>query len=306
MQGRVVAIGECMLELSANTAGGWLLGYAGDTFNTALYLARLGVDVAYLTALGTDPFSAELLRDWQNEGVDTGLVLTDASRLPGLYAIRTDSFGERSFYYWREAAAARRLFDLPGIDASLKAAEGAGLLYLSGITLSLFGPDERARIVALAVAVREHGGAVAFDPNYRPRGWASADLARAAIAEIAPHVTIALPTFEDEAVLHGDYDPQATLARWRTLGASDIAVKLGPRGALVAIGDGGKLVPAPAHVKPVDTTGAGDAFNAAYLAARFRGAASIDAARHGHRLAGEVVRHPGAIIPRPIMPDLAE
>ncbi len=304
MQGRVVAIGECMLELSADAGGGWRLGYAGDTFNTALYLARLGIDVAYLTALGTDPFSTELLRDWQDEGVNTGLVLSDASRLPGLYAIRSDSFGERSFYYWREAAAARRLFDLPGIDAALATAEGAGLLYLSGITLSLYDPAERGRIVALAGTIHKGGGVVAFDPNYRPRGWASADLARAAIAEITPHVTIALPTFEDEVILHGDLDPQATLARWRALGASEIVVKLGSRGALVAIDESATLVPTPARVKPVDTTGAGDAFNAGYLAARLCGAALVDAARHGHRLAGQVVLHPGAIIPLTSMPDL--
>ena len=64
-------------------------------------------------------------------------------------------------------------------------------------------------------------------------------------------------------------------------------------------------VEAPPAAGVVDTTAAGDSFAAAYLAARLRGAAPAEAARAGHALAGAVVRHPGAIIPRDAMPDLA-
>lgn len=297
---RVVAVGECMLELS-RAGDGWRLGHAGDTFNTALYLARLGLDVAYLTALGRDPFSDEMLAGWAAEGLDTSLVLTDPERLPGIYAIRTDRFGERSFHYWRSEAAARRLFELPGIDAALGSAKGAGLLYLSGITLSLFDEPGRARLRALALDVRDNGGVVAFDPNYRARGWADAASAVAAIEAISPLVMIALPTFDDEVALHGDVSPEATVARWQARGAREVVVKLGPKGCLVAKEGNSFLVPSPAHIMAVDTTGAGDAFNAAYLGARRQGLDPVAAAGFANSLAGEVVKHPGAIIPRAAM-----
>jgi 2-dehydro-3-deoxygluconokinase len=292
----LVAVGECMLEL-AREGEHWRLGHAGDTLNTALYLRRLGVPVAYLTALGADPFSQQMRSSWQREGIDVSLVLTDAARLPGLYAIRNDEDGERHFYYWRERSAARRLFTLPGIDAAVQRACRADQLYLSGITLSLFDEPERARLLEIARAVRAHGGQVIFDPNYRPACWRDAGAARAAIAALAPMVSMALPTFADESVLYGDAAPEHCAQRWQHWGANEVVVKLGPQGCLVATGERCDLVPVIKPVTAIDATGAGDAFNAAYLAARLADHTPHEAARAAHRLAAQVIQHPGAILP---------
>ena len=300
---RVVCFGECMLELSRQADGAARLAFGGDTLNTALYMARLGDDVAYATALGTDPWSAELTEAWAREGVDTALVLTDPERVPGLYAIRTDDQGERTFTYWRDRSAARNYFNLEAVEASLSAMAGADLLYLSGITLSLFDEAGRARIAEVARAVRERGGKVAFDPNYRPRNWAGgADEARSAIGELMPLVDWALPTFEDEQMLWGDGSAEDTARRWREAGATLVVAKQGPDGALVSDGSGARLVGTRA-VRPVDTTGAGDSFNAGCLHALLAGASADDAVRAGHRLAGIVVQHRGAIIAPEHMPD---
>jgi 2-dehydro-3-deoxygluconokinase len=292
----LVAVGECMLEL-AGDAELWRLGHAGDTFNTVLYLRRLGVPVAYLTALGTDPFSQQMRAAWLAEGIDVSLVLSDPTRLPGLYAIRNDQDGERHFYYWRERSAARRLFTLPGIEAALQRAGGADQLYLSGITLSIFADAERARLLELAGTVRARGGQVIFDPNYRPAGWAQVGAARAAIEALAPMVSVALPTQTDEAAVFGDAGPEQTADRWRGWGASEVVVKLGAQGCLVAVGAQRDYVPVPGPVTVVDATGAGDAFNAAYLSARLAQRTPVQAARVAHRLAREVIQHRGAILP---------
>ncbi|HTY49622.1 MAG TPA: sugar kinase [Steroidobacteraceae bacterium] len=297
-----VVVGECMLELVC-ARGQWRLGHAGDTFNTALYLTRLGLPAAYLTALGTDPFSADMRAAWAAEGLDTSLVLTDPARLPGLYAIRNDADGERHFYYWRERSAVRRLFHLPGVEAALERARGAGRLYLSGITLSLFSPAERAELTALAAAVRERGGLVIFDPNYRSAGWSGPGEARAAIEALAPLVSLALPTLADETALFGDTDPGRSAARWQHWGAPEVVVKLGAAGCLVAAGGEHTSLPQQA-VAAVDTTGAGDAFNAAYVAARAAGCTAQHSAQVANRLAALVVQHPGAIVPRELMPTL--
>jgi 2-dehydro-3-deoxygluconokinase len=294
---RVVAIGECMLELSA-AADAWRMGHAGDTFNTALYMARLGVPVAYLTALGRDPFSEEMRTSFRAEGVDDTLVLTDPKRLPGLYAIRTDANGERSFHYWRERSAARNLFALEGIESALSRAAECSLLYLSGITLSLFDAADRERLRGLAALVRGHGGRVAFDPNYRVAGWVDAQSARDAFSAFAPEVDTVLPTFDDERLLWGDADVDACIARWRGFGASEIVVKLGPEGCAIAEADGHRLVPGSRVERVVDTTGAGDSFNAAYLAARLRAEPQRPAAEAGNRLAAQVIQVRGAIMPR--------
>ena len=300
---QVVVVGECMLELVSQDQDqgqdrDWQLGYAGDSFNTALYLARLQVPVAYLTALGADPFSDDMRAGWTREGIDTSMVLTDPSRLPGLYAIRNDVDGERHFYYWRERSAARQLFALPGIDAALTRARRAQWLFLSGITLSIYTPAERERLVHTAAAVRANGGQVVFDPNYRPALWGGAAQAREAFAALAPAVTLALPTHADEAMLFGDTDPLQSVARWQHQGATEVIIKLGAQGCLAAAGAETLRIAPTASVAPVDTTGAGDAFNAAYLAGRIAGLAPSAAARGAHRLAGAVIQHRGAILSR--------
>jgi 2-dehydro-3-deoxygluconokinase len=293
----MIVIGECMLELTRDQDR-WRLGYAGDTFNTALYLSRLGVSTAYLTALGADRFSQDMLAEWRADGLDTSLVLTSATRLPGLYAVSNDADGERHFYYWRERSAARELFSLPGIEAALARARGAPQLYLSGITLSLFDHDGRAQLNATAAAVRAGQGEVIFDPNYRASGWAGLEAARAAIRALAPTVTIALPTFGDEVTLFGDASPEATVMRWREWGAAQVIVKLGAEGCLVSDAGGTQRVPAAAAATVIDTTGAGDAFNAGYLAARRAGQDAVQAAGAANRLAALVIQHRGAILPR--------
>src|ERR687898_2708432 len=168
---RVASIGECMIELRHRSATVLDLAYGGDTLNTAVYLARLTRDreasVHYVTAVGDDAYSDGMLAMWREERIATDLVARLPGRLPGLYTIRTDAQGERSFTYWRSASPARDV--LRGARAEQVAAALAGyhLLYLSGITLSILDPPQRAALLAIADLVRAHGGRVAFDSNYR-------------------------------------------------------------------------------------------------------------------------------------------
>ncbi|MEE8272285.1 MAG: sugar kinase [Alphaproteobacteria bacterium] len=302
---KVAAIGECMVEFSPRPGGGYIQSFGGDTLNFAVYLARLGAAVDYVTALGDDPFSAEMLAAWRAEGVGTDLVDIAPGRMPGLYVIRTDADGERSFHYWRDRAPARELFARAHASGLAERLAGYDWLYLSGITLSIYGRDGRAVLFEVLDAARRHGGRVAFDGNYRPRGWnEDAAAARGAFAEILRRADLALPTFDDEHALFGDRDAEACASRHRAAGIGEVVVKQGERGCLVGTGDDAVWVPTERVAAPVDTTAAGDSFNAGYLAARLGGADAPAAARQGHRLAATVIRYPGAVIPRDAMPDM--
>lgn len=300
--GGMAAIGECMIELSPRTGGLFSLGFGGDTLNTAVYLARLGVGIDYLTALGDDSFSTRMLDSWQAEGVGTRLVPRLAGRLPGLYVIEIDRAGERRFSHWRDRAPARELFALPQTQEILAAMTGYDLIYLSGISLSLYGEAGRAVLFEGLDAARRAGARIVFDGNYRPRNWPGAGEARAAMQAMLERTDIVLTSFDDEQAVHGDADVHATIRRIRGLGIGEIVVKQGSEGCVVVDVEGVHALPATPQGTVVDTTAAGDSFNAAYLAARLAGQSELQAAACGHRLAGTVICHPGAIIPREVMP----
>jgi 2-dehydro-3-deoxygluconokinase len=182
---RVASIGECMLELSAAGATPELrrLGFGGDTLNTAVYLARLGLAVDYVTALGDEPYSEHMVEAWRGEGVGTDWVQRIPGRLPGLYMIEVDAEGERRFFYWRQQAPAREIFANDRTDALCRALLSYDWLYVSGISLSLYGEAGRERLFDLLRQFRAEGGKVAFDSNYRPRGWPSVEVARREIRD---------------------------------------------------------------------------------------------------------------------------
>ena len=301
---RVASIGECMVELRHRDERVLELGFAGDSFNTALYLARCNsrerLAVDYVTALGTDPYSEAMLRSWRDEGIGTEAVALLPGKLPGLYLISTDAGGERRFFYYRSASAARELFRDGASDGLLAALPGYDVLYFTAITLSILETGARERFRAALAGAKEAGRLIVFDSNYRPAGWADAAAAQQAIAPFLDLIRLALPTFEDEQAVWGDETPADTIARYAGR-RIEVCVKRGSDGCVLS---DGSLVPVPQRIAPIDTTAAGDAFNAAYLTARLAGRPAAEAAVAGHILAGAVIQHRGAIMPKdaPIPP----
>lgn len=304
---RVACIGECMVELAHRSAMDLQLAFGGDTLNTAVYLRRLtrGQDIAvdYVTALGDDAYSDAMLAFWQEEGLGVDLVARLKGRLPGLYTIRTDEGGERHFTYWRGQAAARDLLN-DGRGAMLKQRLGAyDLIYLSGITLSILDRPQRQALFELVDEVRNNGGKVAFDGNFRPAGWPSLDEARACFAAMQSRVDIALPTLDDEQALMGSADAADVAKRLHDQGIDLVAVKLGAEGCLLSDADGAEIIGTSPVEQVVDSTAAGDSFNAGFLAGLLLGKKPAVAAMDGHRLAGRVLQHRGAVIPIDVMVD---
>lgn len=297
---RVACIGECMIELRPAPGGLYSRGFGGDTLNTAAYLARLGIRTDYITALGDDTLSDEMAVGWQAEGIGTAKVARLKGKLPGIYLIETDARGERKFFHWRESAAARQLMDLPETDDILQSLAGYDVVYLSAITLSILTGDGRDRLIAALGQARAKGARIAFDTNFRERGWPDPDVARKVFTEAFGAADIVLASTEDLLPLYPGESDEHLMAR---IPAGEVVLKRGEPASIVRVDGTAHLVKAEPVTRPVvDTTAAGDSFAAAYLAARLNGADPVAAARAGHRLAGVVVCYPGAIIPREAMP----
>ena len=296
---RAICIGEAIAELARGGDGRFALASAGDTFNTAIYLARAGIATAFATALGDDPYSDAIVSLAKAESIATDMIVRAPGRLPALALVGGDNKGGSRAHFWRDAAPAGELFELPNWSRTAEALLGARLIYFSGITLSLYSNIGLGRFLAAVELARGNGAKVAFDGNFRPGGWRG-DLSRArtVFAEALKRVDIALPAYDDEAVLWGDPSPEATIERLQAFGVNEIVVKNGPNSALVASAGAREAVPVPEVVVPVDASAAGDGFNAGYLAARLSGSGPLEAATAAHKLAGQVIRHRGAIVPR--------
>lgn len=301
---RIAAIGECMVELQRHGEG-LTYRFGGDTLNTSVYMARIldpmQFDVTYVTGLGNDPFSEEMLAGWQAEGINTSLVQRVPNKLPGLYFITTDAGGERSFFYWRNDAAARFWPALAGADAVLAEVSRADMIYISGISMAILPPESRKKVIEVLAACRAHGGKVAFDNNYRPRQWESPEVAAGVYDEVLKHTHTALFTLDDEVAMRGPTEINVLIERLQGLGVEEIVIKQGEGPCVVETGGQRVEVDATKVDNVVDTTAAGDSFGAAYLAARLSGADLESAARAGHALAGKVIQHKGAVIPREFM-----
>ncbi|TYC52117.1 sugar kinase [Rhodobacterales bacterium] len=291
-----LAIGECMVEMAPTAEGTYAMGFAGDTLNTAWYARKClpgDWSVGYYTAVGTDKVSGEMLDFLKGSNIETDAVRKLDDRTVGLYLIQLKD-GERSFAYWRSQSAARLLAaDVARLD---EAVSSAGLIYFSGITIAILSPEDRKTFLSSLRRARDAGAKVAFDPNLRPRLWEDAETMRKSVTEAAGLCDLVMPSFEDELAHFGDETPAVSADRYLAAGAKMVVVKNGPEDVICAsAGERQTFQPDPVR-DIVDTTAAGDSFNAAFLSEYLTGGeitASVSAAA---RLAGKVIRHRGALV----------
>lgn len=301
-----LSIGECMVEMAPAEDDRYAMGFAGDTFNTAWYARRMmlpEVEVTYLTAVGTDDLSQRMLSFMRGAGVvPEAREIED--RTVGLYLVQLHD-GERSFSYWRDTSAARCLAD--GLERLPRVVGQGDYAYFSGITLAILSREDRETLLGCLSEARRAGVTIVFDPNLRPRLWPAGDEMQDWIGKGAAVADIALPSYQDEATHFGDAAPEATANRFLEAGATTVMVKNGAGPVLGIDAESTFLTVEPPRVQIVDTTAAGDAFNAAALAtliAREPLEAAIDA---GCRLASKVVTERGALVSTAVeaVPELA-
>jgi 2-dehydro-3-deoxygluconokinase len=291
-----ICIGECMVELRPVDDGHLKRGFAGDAYNTAVYLKRSApdIEVAFLTATGDESLSNAMVETWRGEGISDRLTFRIPGERPALYLIETNAKGDRKFHYWRSETPAKEWLRLLLAAGGAELLNKSDLVYVSGISLAILSYADRQAAVELLGTLKTK---VAFDPNIRPALWKSMDEARHTFEAMVKVASIVLPSRQDYQLMYGMDDPQAQIEFTATLTDAEIALTCDEDGCRLRVGDEIIALPTQA-VKVVDTSGAGDSFNGAYLAARLKGRDPRDAVGDGLALAAKVVAQPGAIIPR--------
>jgi 2-dehydro-3-deoxygluconokinase len=291
----IVSLGECMVEFFSEEpiarAGSFQKAYGGDTLNTLVAAARLGASTGYITRVGDDPFAPFLLESWGAEGVDVSHARM-VEGFNGLYFISVLSGGEREFTYYRRGSVASTMTPA---DLDPAYIGGARVLHVSGISQAI-SPSCRETVLTAVRLARERGVLVSYDPNLRLKLWPSLAAARAAMQEVLPFADIVLPSAPEEmAELLEVRTPEEGVERLWTTGVATVVVKLGEKGCL--LGYDGRLVAIPPFVPDavVDATGAGDAFDGAFLHGLVSGLSPEEAARLAVVCAALSLRKRGAI-----------
>lgn len=281
----VIALGETMLSLVA--ADGPLaesrtlhVTFGGAEANTSVGLVRLGVSAAWVSRLGADLAGRRVHESIDRCGVDVRWVRWDPDRPTGL--MLRDTRGTVVYYRGGSAASALSPGDLDAVPV-----EEARAVLVTGVT-ALIGPDpQRAAIALLDRAT----GLRVVDPNIRVGLWGS-DRAKELIAPLVERADVLLGGERELAELAGDLSGEALAHACSAIGPREVAVKRGERGAGVLDEEGVWHELVPERVHDVDPVGAGDAFNAGYVAARLNGAppreALVEGARCGAEVAGTV------------------
>ena len=275
----VVTFGECMAvvypqtPVSLDTADGLTLDIGGAEANTAIRLCQLGHATRYVSRVGADTFGRRIRATLEAHGVDTAYLRTDPTTQTGVFFREWLSDGLRRTYYYRAGSAASRM---EARDLDPAQFVGARLVHLTGITPAISQSCRAAtlRVVELAQAA---GAAISFDPNYRPALWSVAD-ARATLLPLLGHADILLIGHEDALALFDTDDPDTIFAHAADAGIGITVLKQGEQGVTAQVE--GRRISLPAYpTTVVDPVGAGDAFNAGFLAGWLRGAdleASLD------------------------------
>lgn len=304
---QIVFMGECMAEL--RRTGQWngqsvplSQGFAGDSFNAAIYCQRqLGRELYYLTGIGEDSISDNLVSFAKANGVHSDYMLAIPEHTLGMYLIDTDEHGEREFTYWRKHSAATRLMEDPRSLDVLRSLKSGDVLYLSGISLAVLGYQGRRTLLEILGKCRQTGVCIVYDNNYRPRLWRGAAEAADAQKQIAALADLLLLTWEDELPLFGWENEAQALNDYAKISTAEIVIKRDAQPCLIHYNGVTTEVPGRVVEQVVDTTAAGDSFGGTYLAARLQGHDPEQAARQAHLIAGTVIQHPGAIIPVELM-----
>jgi 2-dehydro-3-deoxygluconokinase len=299
---KLFLFGECMVELlnvSPNTKLPQTLkqSFAGDVFNTAVYLKRVfnEMQVNIVTAVGNDDFSSNMVKFFEQQNIATDFVYRSDSKIAGLYSIKTDGEGERTFTYWRENSAARDVMKHLKSSEIEKMSDG-DVFFFSGISLAVIKPEDRPSFWLMIEKLKSAGLSIVFDPNYRARMWSSTDEAQEQFNKAFAMSDMSLPGIDDFQQLYSLSSADEVVTFSEQFNFSELVIKNGEQGVVCVKNNNIQQVNITPVENVVDTTSAGDSFNGVFIGARTSGINSIDAIKLASASAALVIQHRGAIV----------
>jgi 2-dehydro-3-deoxygluconokinase len=281
-----VTMGESMVAFEAQDYGPlrdvnlfrkWV-GGAEDNF--VIGLSRLGYKCGWFSRLGNDEFGKEILRTIRGEGVDVSKVIFDSNAPTGVFFVERQINADFKCYYYRQSSAGSRISPA---DIDPEYVKQARIVYLTGITPVLSESTREATGKMLQIAL-ENGQVIVFDPNLRLR-LCKITIARSILIPLMQKSTYVLPGEEELKLLMECPELPSAIEKAHSLGISNLIIKTGAKGAMLAIKDREPINIAGFQANNfLSAMGAGDAFDAGFVAGLLNNESLEQCVRWGNAL----------------------
>ncbi|MCG9709441.1 MULTISPECIES: sugar kinase [unclassified Pseudoalteromonas] len=296
---KIAFFGEAMQELNDEH----VLRFGGDVYNTAVYFKRLApqADAQFVSAIGIDEISQAAQTLWRQQGLSLSFVQTSTDKTLGRYGITTDSHGERKFCYARSDSAAKQFFQLDtqhNFIESLRTTHFSHC-YLSAISLAILDTANRQLLLDVLDDFKRAGGKVIFDSNYRSVLWQSEQATPFYLTayKLADYLFV---TDDDHHGVFGQCNEKELVSFYQQFTNKLVIIKQGVADTLVLNNKEIQRFTVQKAEHVVDTTSAGDAFSAGFLATYLYSHNTQQAISTAQQVALQVIAQKGAIVPTTI------
>lgn len=302
----ILFFGEIMIEFSCSVNKTYIKDFAGDTYNCCWYFNKISkhafensLQIQYLTKLGGDRFSQKALQEIASQNIEVKFIQMHENSTMGLYIIQTDELGDRSFDYWRKHSAARQMFSAKKDSLDHKALKQADIIFFSGISIAILNEKNRKYLLSTLKEIKNNPShtIIIFDGNYRSRLWENHKTAQQWYRAFYEVVDLIMPSVEDEMLRCELTNKSDVIPNLMEEYRGEFIIKNGSEEVFYGNHIANNKLSTPIVTDVVDTTSAGDSFNAQYIFSKYVEKLSTKLAiKKAQILAGKVIGKKGALI----------
>ncbi len=301
----VACLGEVLVDFIAeetgtlNAVSSFRKYPGGAPANVAVGIARLGITSGFIGKVGADTFGDFLISTLEQNGVDTKGITQTKEAPTALAFVSRSASGDRDFLFYRNPCADTLLTES---ELPLDWLNQIQYLHIGGVSLTR--DPSRQTTLRATEAAKQKGAKITFDPNLRLDLWSNGlSECRTVIHSILEYTDILLPSQEELTTLMATDNLNEAIHHAHKKGPSIICVKQGAHGSLISEknreGETRQFTQLPFDVEVIDTTGAGDGYNAGLIVGLVQGLSIEKAVLRGTAVASLVITKMGAMTALP-------
>ena len=295
MKINVCSIGEVMIEISNTKNRSYNQSFAGDTLNFCNYLDKKKLNAFFLSAIGKSEINQSLLDFVKSKNISTKYIKQINQFEIGLYLIKNKDNGEKQFFYWRDESAAKHYFNNIDFLNLYKELKNFDYIYFSGITLSIIHISKLSNFIKLLNLLKSKKIKIVFDFNIRPSRWNKKNLNNF-LDSVLKYVDICFLSGEDMNYWKNKNNIKSYEQIVRKYKLKHSIFRKNAKFTYVFLNKTRYVFKNKLLKTVVDTSGAGDGFNAAYLSNFIVNNDPVLALKAGSSLGSKIVMKKGAIV----------